>query len=37
MIDIDKLRQALGAVQPEEVEELLDRLEANRVRAICSG
>lgn len=28
MIDIDKLRQALGAVQPEEVEELLDRLEA---------
>lgn len=28
MIDVDKLRQALGAVQPEEVEELLDRLEA---------
>ena len=27
-INIDKLRQALGAVQPEEVEELLDRLEA---------
>lgn len=28
MIDTKKLRQALGAVQPEEVEELLDRLEA---------
>ena len=28
MIDIDKLRQALGAVSPEEIEELLDRLEA---------
>lgn len=28
MIDINELRQALGAVQPEEVEELLDRLEA---------
>lgn len=27
MIDTKKLRQALGAVQPEEVEELLDRLE----------
>lgn len=27
-INIDKLRQALGAVQPEEVAELLDRLEA---------
>lgn len=27
-IDINELRQALGAVQPEEVGELLDRLEA---------
>jgi len=28
MIDINELRQSLGAVQPEEVAELLDRLEA---------
>lgn len=28
MIDISELRQSLGAVQPEEVSELLDRLEA---------
>ena len=28
MIDTKELRQALGAVSPEEVEELLDRLEA---------
>lgn len=28
MIDINELRQSLGAVQPEEVGELLDRLEA---------
>ena len=28
MIDINELRQSLGAVQPEEVSELLDRLEA---------
>ncbi len=27
-IDINELRQSLGAVQPEEVAELLDRLEA---------
>ena len=26
MIDINELRQSLGAVQPEEVAELLDRL-----------
>lgn len=34
MIDIDKLRQALGAVQPEKVKELLDRLEAAKSEAI---
>ena len=28
MIDINELRQSLGAIQPEEVAELLDRLEA---------
>ena len=28
MIDINELRQSLGAVQPEEVAELLDSLEA---------
>ncbi len=28
MIDINELRQSLGAVQPEEIAELLDRLEA---------
>ena len=28
MIDINELRQSLGAIQPEEVSELLDRLEA---------
>ena len=28
MIDINELRQSLGAVQPEEVAVLLDRLEA---------
>ena len=28
MIDINELRQSLGAVQPEEVSELLDRIEA---------
>ena len=27
MIDINEMRQSLGAVQPEEVSELLDRLE----------
>ena len=28
MIDINELRQSLGAIRPEEVAELLDRLEA---------
>lgn len=28
MIDINELRQSLGAIRPEEVDELLDRLEA---------
>ena len=27
-VDINELRQSLGAIQPEEVSELLDRLEA---------
>ena len=34
MIDIDELRWSLGAVQPEEVAELLDRLEAAETDAI---
>ena len=34
MIDINELRQSLGAVQPEEVAELLDRLEAAETDAI---
>ena len=34
MIDINKLRQSLGAVQPEEVAVLLDRLESAESGAI---
>ena len=34
MIDINELRQSLGAVQPEEVAELLDRLEASEADAL---
>jgi chromosome segregation ATPase len=34
MIDINELRQSLGAVTPEEIDELLDRLEAAESEAI---
>jgi len=34
MIDINELRQSLGAVQPEEVAVLLDRLEAAEAEAL---